>query len=71
MQAKHKDLKLTEYIIKGWRYCAAEHPLFNGYWPTTCGNVLSTNSSYNGQGGILPWKQLLTESRRSSVSTSV
>lgn len=50
MKAKLKDVKLTEYVIKGRKYWAVEHLLFNGYWPTTCGNVISTNSSYNGQG---------------------
>jgi hypothetical protein len=50
MKAKLKDVKLTEYVIKGKKYWAAEHPKYIGYWPTTCGNVISTNSSYNGQG---------------------
>ena len=51
MKAKIKDIELVEFDIKNRKYWAAEHPKYIGYWPTTCGNVISTNSSYNGQGG--------------------
>jgi hypothetical protein len=50
MKSKLKDVELVEIDIKDKKYWAAEHPLFKGYWPTTCGNVISTNSSYNGMG---------------------
>lgn len=50
MKAKLKDVVLKEFEITGKKYWAAEHPQHKGYWPTTCGNVISTNSSYNGQG---------------------
>ena len=50
MKAKLKQVEFTAFDIEGKRYWAAEHPQFKGYWPTTCGRVISTNSGYNGKG---------------------
>ena len=50
MKARLKNVELTEFYITGKKYWAVEHPQHKGYWPTTCGNVISTNSSYNGCG---------------------
>ena len=50
MRAKPKlDLDMRFFSIDGNCYYAVEHEVFKNYFITTCGNVITRNSGFNGR----------------------
>ena len=47
---KLKEIELVVIVVKGKTYYAAPIKAYAGYFATTCGNIISYVSGYNGQG---------------------